>query len=421
MGGPGVSGAVAPGPEQPVKVAGPGAGAAAVPPPAPPVPAPAAVTPPPPAKGPTTTATGIPHSFDEWNATLPPIQMPDSIKAQIAAADTLTPSQQQTIAQEKQAASLADDGGKAMAAALNHQAELLQQNHTAAQAAATAFQKDALAQRAQTYQTLLANDNAVHIEEVKAGITSRQKQADTDMAEGTDQLKKFDTAATSAGEGNTIMTMIGANLGNLPQGLMAQLVNDHPDMINWMRTTGFLPEGQATSAQLLNGLSAFMATRLRQTGSGQLRNLEMAKFQQALPNMLQNADGQKKALAFLMNMNDRIIGEADYAHEQFRRPVPDPQNPGQTMPAYNIPTNFYKGMEAQPVLDENGNRVGGGLGPVLPHYSGPMPANANDTAAYDQWVQQNVKPGRPYYGLRWDAKNNRPAEVLDVAPGRLGQ
>jgi hypothetical protein len=127
-------------------------------------------------------------------------------------------------------------------------------------------------------------------------------------------------------------------------------------------------------------------------------------------------------------MNDRIISEADYSHEQFHRPVLDQNgkqmvNPqtGVPMQAYSIPSNFYRGMEAPAVVDANGNRTGGGLGAVLPHYTGPMPTSKNDTAAYDQWLRQSVKPGRPYYGLKWDDKNNQPAEVLDVRPGRLGQ
>jgi hypothetical protein len=95
----------------------------------------------------------------------------------------------------------------------------------------------------------------------------------------------------------------------------------------------------------------------------------------------------------------------------------DPQS-GRPMLEYNIPNNFYRNMESPAQVDANGNRTGGGLGAVLPHYDGPMPTDKNDTAAYDAWLQKNVKPGRPYYGLKWDDVNNRPSEVLDVRPGR---
>jgi hypothetical protein len=205
-------------------------------------------------------------------------------------------------------------------------------------------------------------------------------------------------------------------------------MTDHPDITNFMKSAGFISGDTVDRVQLINGLTAFMSTRLRQAGSGQLRNLEMAKFQNVLPNLaLETPDGQKKALAFLMNMNDRIISEADYTHEQFRRPaldqngkqLMDPQS-GRPMLEYNIPNNFYKNMESPAITDANGNRTGGGLGPVLPHFTGSLDP-ASDPAAYQAYVQSQ-KPGRPYYGLRAvkDPKTGQTTmqEALDVAPLR---
>jgi hypothetical protein len=283
---------------------------------------------------------------------------------------------------------------------------------------------------AQHAEWLQANKsfNDITLAEKQAGLTAHQKQADQDMTEGNAVLKSADTAASSAAEANTMLTQLGGALssGKLPPGIVAQFMTDHPDITNFMKSAGFISGNSADMVQLINGMNAFMSTRLRQAGSGQLRNLEMQKFQGVLPTWLETEAGQKKALAFLMNMNDRTIAEADYSHEQFRRPVlgpdgkqmTDPQT-GRPMLEYNIPNNFYRGMEAPAITDAQGNRTGGGLGAVLPHYDGPMPTNPNDTAAYDKWVQSSVKAGRPYYGLKWDSKNNRPVEVLDVRPGRL--
>jgi hypothetical protein len=267
------------------------------------------------------------------------------------------------------------------------------------------------------------------LEKTKAGYTASQKQRDQDMAEGTAVEKTADTAATSAADANMMLTQIGANLnGKLPSGLLAQFMTDHPDITNFMKSAGFISGDTVDRVQLINGLTAFMSTRLRQAGSGQLRNLEMAKFQNVLPNLaLETPDGQKKALAFLMNMNDRIISEADYTHEQFRRPaldqngkqLMDPQS-GRPMLEYNIPNNFYKNMESPAITDANGNRTGGGLGPVLPHFTGSLDP-ASDPAAYQAYVQSQ-KPGRPYYGLRAvkDPKTGQTTmqEALDVAPLR---
>jgi hypothetical protein len=145
-----------------------------------------------------------------------------------------------------------------------------------------------------------------------------------------------------------------------------------------------------------------------------MREYEFDAFRAALPNMLRTPDGQKTAMAMLLNMNDRIIKESQWMRGHFSRPVSDASAPGGTRGAYNLsPDNFAQMDKA--------------LGPIVPHYTGP----AGDPAALNSYRAKQV-PGRPYYDRGYvvgpdgqparDASGNlRTREFLKVAPMSEGQ
>jgi hypothetical protein len=257
-------------------------------------------------------------------------------------------------------------------------------------------------QDAQHAEWLQANRawNEAQAAEKAAGVTQRQKQADTDIATGQKQIDDMTTAAGHARDVNTMLANLGPNLKNLPRGFTGQLVDSYPGIVPFLQRTGWITGQEADAAQILRGLTNYMSVVLKPAGNGALRNTEMDKFQSVLPTMLQSEEGQRQALGYLLNMNDRVIQEATFANKQFHRPLnpADPNGPR----AYNMPPDLWEQMD-RPVAE-------GGLGPPVPHYTGDMA----DPDAYRAYVNSQ-KPGRPYYQFyrTMDPKTNQPSKLKE--------
>jgi hypothetical protein len=241
-------------------------------------------------------------------------------------------------------------------------------------------------------------DQAVNLAKIQAGQHWRETMAENDAKTGTDQLGNLDEAAAGAANMQSILGLVGPQMKDLPTGLVAQTLADHPGMVNYLRAAHLLDGPTADATQLLQGLTAFMATEMKPKGLGPLRIQEMNAFQGSLPTLLQSDEGRQKAFAFINAYSQRIQQEADFAHNYFKRPVANDQpdaKPGTTMPARNL-DGMWGAMGKTP--DQ------GGLGSVLPTYTGGT-STANDAQAYAQWEQQQqAKPGNAYWQLRRNPK-----------------
>lgn len=246
--------------------------------------------------------------------------------------------------------------------------------------------------------------------ELTAGMSWRQKMAEDDAKAGNDQLAQLDTAAAGSANMQSILALVGPTMKNLPTGLVAQTLSNHPEMVNYLRAAGFLSGDTADATQLLQGLTAFMATEMKPKGLGPLRVQEMNAFQGSLPTLLQSEEGRQKAFAFINAYSQRIQQEADFAHNYFKRSVANDQpdaKPGSIMPARN--------------LDGLWNAMGktteeGGLGSVLPMWTGGT-STAQDAANYQAWQQQQqAKPGNAYWQLQKNPKTGQREMHLSITP-----
>ena len=125
---------------------------------------------------------------------------------------------------------------------------------------------------------------------------------------------------------------------------------------------------------------------MKPQGLGALRDYEWDAFKAQLPSLLSTPAGQQKAVAMLMNMNDRIAQESSWMNSYFSRKVPDETGaakPGAMVPAHNLESDNPKESVQQ--------RMDRELGPIIPSYSGPLTASGQA-----QW-EQSLPPGKPYY------------------------
>jgi hypothetical protein len=164
-----------------------------------------------------------------------------------------------------------------------------------------------------------------------------------------------------------------------------------------MRAAGMGDPGQMNAIQSLNGLAAYLSVQMRPTGSGALRNQEMDKFIQALPNLSQDAVGRQKALAFLTNYAGRVQDENQFANEYFMRPKAD-----------GTPTMNLIGLERA----MNAPKSQGGLGEVVPH---APPMSAGPEAA--QKFLSGIDSGRPYYA--WAPKVDKSGTPIRNERGQV--
>ena len=407
------------------QVAGPGAGptgAPAAPGSAPPS---ASTAPPAPAStAPAVPAPDVPNAKLSWEQFR--ARNGGLLTADEKAAATVTPdpadlqqaqASMQTEAQNLQLARSAgniDAANKAQdnfESARNHVANLKQTaaqntiaNIRAAQEAKDKPLIDLYKQAQEQAATATENDKqraaALQIENVKAGNNYHQ-QLDKESAEfaNTNTIKPMSEQGLKAHQMNLSLAQLLPLLKDLPPGggALGALLSSNPDL-GWLTTAAGITDPKQTDAvRLVNGLVANISTQMKPTGLGALREYEWDAFKSQLPNMLSTTDGQQKAVAILMHMNDRIQQEAAWMNNYYNRKVPDEyaKTPGAMRTAHNLDVpDGSKYLSPQQMMDEK-------LGPVIPQYTGPPSASGQA-----QW-EQSLPPGQPYYKTvaRRDPKN----------------
>jgi hypothetical protein len=246
---------------------------------------------------------------------------------------------------------------------------------------------------------------AIDLAKVQAGQTWHQKlqeQAATDAQENT--IKPMSAASAKAHQMNLGLSQMLPLLQDLPKGggALGTVLEAHPDLAPLFNTAGILTDKQADAVRLINGLVSNISTEMKPTGLGALREYEWDAFKAQLPSMLSTPAGQQKAVALLMNMNNRIQSEHSWMSNYFSRKVPDETTPGRLVPAHNL--------ESDNPTESVQQRMDRELGPIIP--------SAPSGTSQAQW-EQSLKPGQPYYKT-WampDSKN--PGQPLRDAQGNI--
>ena len=258
---------------------------------------------------------------------------------------------------------------------------------------------------------------AIELAKVNSGQTFHQKLEEQSAQYAQDNtIKPMAAQAAKAHQMNLGLSQLLPVLQDLPKGggALGVVLDAHPDLAPLFNTAGILTDRSADAVRLVNGLVSNISTEMKPTGLGALREYEWDAFKAQLPSLLSTPGGQQKAVAMLMNMNNRIQEEGNWMNKYFTRKVPDETTPGATRPAHNLETEGA--LSAQQQMDKE-------LGPVIPSYTGPMSG-----AGQAQW-EQALPPGKPYYKtwavpdpknpgqpLRDQSGNVRTTKTLEVRP-----
>ena len=364
------------------------------------VPTSSAVSPAPPSPAPSAVPTVFGPGSPGWQ-TLPPAVLPDVAARKAEIEDTYqrdkavaAASGNDTLLQK------ANQDRQASLIALNKQVTELQAAHQKAEidlnAKQVEQQKTIAAEAARNAAT---NQTQKEVEAAKAAAAENLAR----ITAGQNWHQKLQEQAAEYGQKNTIAPMAvlaqkahQMNLGlaqlqpmlsQAPKGggALGFVLNEHPDLSPLFVQGGIINQNQSDTVQLINGLVSNIATEMKPAGLGALREYEWNGFKAMLPKLLSTPDGQQKAVAMLMNMNNRIQDESSWMANYFSRQVPDTSpnaQPGAVVPAHNLETT--SGKTAQQLMDEQ-------LGPIVPSYTGP-PSTAGQAA----W-EQSLPPGKPYY------------------------
>jgi hypothetical protein len=227
---------------------------------------------------------------------------------------------------------------------------------------------------------------SIDLEKVKAGQTWHQKlQEQAAQYAQTNTLQPMSAQAAKSHQMNMGLAQLLPVLQDLPKGggALGSVLDAHPDLAPLFNTAGILTDKSADAVRLVNGLVSNISTEMKPTGLGALREYEWDAFKAQLPSMLSTPAGQQKAVAMLMNMNNRIADEHSWMSNYFSRKVPDETTPGKMVPAHNLESDDPKESVQQ--------RMDRELGPIIPSYSG-----APSGSGQAQW-EQSLAPGKPYY------------------------
>ncbi len=277
------------------------------------------------------------------------------------------------------------------------------------QRTAAAAEAERQRQAATALETQRGNQ-AIDLEKVKAGQTWHQKleeQAATYAQENT--IKPMAAAAQKAHQMNLGLAQMQAILPDLPPGggPLGAVLEAHPDLAPLFNSAGILTEKNANAVRLINGLVSNISTEMKPAGLGALREYEWDAFKAQLPSMLSTPAGQQKAMALLMNMNDRISSEHSWMSNYFSRKVPDELSPtpGATRSAHNLESD-NPNESVQQRMDRE-------LGPIIPRYAGPPSGNGQA-----QW-EASLPPGKPYYKTWAQPDPQHPGQALRDSNGNI--
>ena len=245
---------------------------------------------------------------------------------------------------------------------------------------------------------------------VAAGYTQQQHQIDAEQQTGSKQLEAMGTQAQKAAAIQPMLRELVPLLKNAPSGAIGQILQTHQDWIPALTAAHIVPANVATTAQLVQGLTDYLALDLKPTATGALRNTEIPMLKGMGPQLGQSTQAQQQALARILNYTQRVKDEYDVATENFG--AVDEKT---SQPNYKI---LYKNLDAPMQLDDNGQRVGGGLGPVVPEpppmVANPTPQQKVTAMRYQKYVA-NLPSGMPYntYERQADGSYQR---VLKIQP-----
>jgi len=232
---------------------------------------------------------------------------------------------------------------------------------------------------------------AIEQEQIKQGMQWHQqieKEAATQA--NTNTIAPMAAAAGKAHQINLGLSQLQTLLPNLPRGggLVGTLLSQHQDILPLLNQAGVVNDKQADAVRLLNGLVANITTEMKPAGLGALREYEFDAFKAQLPTMLSTPAGQDKAIAYLMNLNNRIQQEAQWTQQHYNRRIPDEtsQKPGATRRALNLDTD--EGVPWQQKMDKE-------LGPLVPSYTPPQ-GQAGSASGQAAW-EASLPPGKPFY------------------------
>ena len=295
------------------------------------------------------------------------------------------------------------------------QQRLLDAQHNAATLAQQAqLKQQELAQQADEADKQRAA--AMQLEQVKAGQTFHQKlqEQSAEYAQA-NVIKPMTEQALKAHQMNLSLAQLQPLLASLPKsgGSLGAVLTANPDL-GWLaNAAGITDPSQTDAARLVNGLVANISTQMKPQGLGALREYEWNAFKAQLPSMLSTPDGQQKAVAVLMNMNNRIGDEASWMNNYFNRKVPDElaAKPGVTRPAHDLDVpEGSKYLSAQQMMDAQ-------LGPVVPSYTPPN-GTPPTGAGQAQW-EQTLPPGKPFYRTQAVRDPKSPNQALRDNAGNV--
>ena len=248
-------------------------------------------------------------------------------------------------------------------------------------------------------------DSQNKINEAKAASTFNTEEAGARAAfeEDRQYIEKMGEASIqSQDNGNQLRQLSTVIHGVVQPGVISSVIQKNPAIIPFLTMAGAISPQQATDTQAMLGMTKYLSTLLRPKGTGSLKIPEMDAFQTVLPTLMESEAGKVQAVAFLQNLNDRIVQQHEFAQQYFRR-----TDPATGKPAYNL-DGLQEAINRPRQFDANGiNR--GGLGPIVP--SAPDWRQGAD--AMTTWITKNVDVGHPYMGWDYprDPHSGRPMPV----------
>jgi hypothetical protein len=254
---------------------------------------------------------------------------------------------------------------------------------------------------------------AIELAHITAGTTLEQQQQKGEMDAGNKTLAEMGTQAVKADAIQPMLRQLIPLLKNpnAPSGVVGQFLTSHSDWLPMLQEMGVDPQ-TATVTSLVKGLTDFMSLDLKPTATGALRNQEIPMLKGLMPDLATSKPTQQQALARILNYTQRVKDEYDLASENFGN------KDASGRPNYKI---LYKNIDAPMELDQNGRRVGGGLGAAVPEPP-PMPADPRTATPgqteaarrYNKYVSA-LPSGMPYniYERQTDGSYQRVLKVRD--------
>jgi hypothetical protein len=190
-----------------------------------------------------------------------------------------------------------------------------------------------------------------------------------------------DSAETKAGAARQVRDQLEPAMGmvgNQPTSVFVRsLIDNDPHAAAYLKSLGIQDPDKVDAQTNLRGILSYVASEMKPTGTGALREYEMNAIRNSLGAGTMSLDAQRLALARVLNLHDRIINEADAAGELWGGAMESGD------PRKGLGT-FQKDLDTK-------------LGPVIHDATKEMPqADLADPAQVGKWISSGVvAPHRP--------------------------